>query len=537
MKNNIKVLFAVALAAILTTSCIDETEPMGGTVTAGQVGQSPVGLSGLVASMNAQMTVYNTLGSSSAQHYDFGYPGFLIAWDIMGNDMATADPYYTWHSTWEENVSLNYEYASSHWFWTWYYKQIFIANSVLTAADPESHEAGIARTYRAMCYLDMARMYEFKQNNYTTSEVDIEGLTVPIVTDTTSMAVISNNPRAKVEDIYAFIESDLLKAEELLADYNRVAKNSPDQTVAQGLLARMYLEKGSRFNDTESFQKAAQYARKVINTGLYAPLTEAEWFSPTTGFNSSTANNAWIWSVNITSEDRVVTSGIVNFTSWMAPEQSFGYSNAIGKSSPQKCIDAKFYSTIPDTDFRKKSWIAPDYSNGDLCIAGKAFAEANLNPYCGIKFRPGQGEQNDYMVAAAVDVPLMRIEEMYLIEAEATGLAGGDGKTLLENFVKTYRDPAYTANARSISDAVYQQKRIEFWGEGITFFDTKRLGKGINRGYEGTNHYDATRFNTNGLAPWYNVCINIREMQSNAALLNMPAMCNPDPSSTVPLWE
>ena len=55
MKNNIKVLFAVALAAILTTSCIDETEPMGDTVTAGQVGQSPVGLSGLVASMNAQM--------------------------------------------------------------------------------------------------------------------------------------------------------------------------------------------------------------------------------------------------------------------------------------------------------------------------------------------------------------------------------------------------------------------------------------------------------------------------------------------------
>lgn len=535
MKNNMKVLFAVALAALLTTSCIDETEPMGGTVTSGQVGESPSGLSGLVASMNAQMTAFNTLGNDA--HYDFGYPGFLLAWDMLGNDMATADPYYTWHSTWEENVSLNYEYASSRWFWTWYYKQIFITNMVLGAADPESPEAGIARTYRAMCYLDMARLYEFKKNNYTTSEYDLEGLTVPIVTDTTSMAMISNNPRADIAKIYEFIESDLLEAERLLEGFQRPAKNTPDQSVARGLLARMYLEKGSRFNDTDAFTKAAEYARKVINSG-YAPLTEAQWFDKQTGFNSSTANDAWIWSVNITSEDRVVTSGIVNFTSWMAPEQSFGYSNAIGKGSPQKCIDKKFYESIPDTDWRKKSWIAPDYSNGNLCIAGAAFAQAYLNPYCGIKFRPGQGEMSDYMVAAAVDVPLMRVEEMYLIEAEATGLAGGDGKSLLESFVKTHRDPSFAySEMEGISGNVLKQKRIEFWGEGITIFDMKRLNASINRGYEGTNHYDATRFNTNGLAPWYNFCINIREMQSNAAFNNDPGMCNPDPSNTVPLWE
>ena len=535
MKNNIKVLFAVALAAVLTTSCIDETEPMSSTVTAGQVGQSPAGLEGLVTSMNAQMTVFDTTGNEL--HCDFGYPGMMLAFDMMGNDIATADPYYTWHSYWEECQNMNYEYVASRWFWTWYYVQIFNANSIL-AATKEGPSAGIARAYRAMCYLDMARMYEFKENNYTTADQSILGLTVPIVTETMDMSQSANNPRATVEDTYALIESDLLEAETLFEGYKRPAKNTPDQTVVWGLLARMYLEKGARFNDKEAYTKAAQYARKAINSGVYAPLTQKEWFDKQTGFNSSTANNAWMWSVNTTSEDDVVQTGIINWVSWMSAEQTFGYANASGKASPQKCIDKKFYESIPATDWRKNSWIAPDYSNAaEYCIEGVEYAKKVMNPYCVLKFRPAQGEMADFKVAAAVDIPLMRIEEMYLIEAEATGLAGGDGKTLLENFVKTYRDPAYKYDSSvDLSTNVLKQKRIEFWGEGITFFDIKRLGMSINRGYSGTNHYDAARFNTDGLAPWYNICINIRELQNNAAFNNDPAKCNPDPTETVDLW-
>ena len=45
--------------------------------------------------------------------------------------------------------------------------------------------------------------------------------------------------------------------------------------------------------------------------------------------------------------------------------------------------------------------------------------------YATIKFRPKNGEMNDYTIGAAVDYPLMRIEEMYLIEAEAIGMSQG----------------------------------------------------------------------------------------------------------------
>ena len=80
----------------------------------------------------------------------------------------------------------------------------------------------------------------------------------------------------------------------------------------------------------------------------------------------------------------------------------------------------------------------------------------------------------------ANDIPLMRIEEMYLIKAEAEAMSGQDGKSTLENFVRTYRDPNYTCTG-DVQEAVYWQKRIELWGEGRIWFDVMRLGKGIDR--------------------------------------------------------
>ncbi len=530
------IIFCVALIAALTLgSCIKETFPEDDTATSGQVGGSESGLQAMVSSLNAQMTVFNTLdfAVNEESHWDFGYPAILMMRDLMSNDMATYTSAYHQFVNFETNQNLSGDYAASRFMWTFYYKLVYLANSIL-AIKSEGEFAGIAHTYRALAYLDMVRMYDFKTNNYTSGKTDVA---VPIILETTTEAQAGNNPRAATSAVYDLIEQDLIAAEKELAAYSRPAKNTPDVTVVQGLLARFYLEKGGRFNDKEAYGKAAEYARKVIAGGKYHPLTEAEWTSQATGFNSSTSQSSWMWSVNITKEDRVVSTGICNFVSMMSSECSFGYALAAGKESPQKCVDRKFYESIPATDFRKGSWMAPDYGNASAALLGEEWARENLNPYTQIKFRPRQGETEDFNIAAAVDVPLMRIEEMYLIEAEAAGLAGtGNGQSLLETFVKTYRDPAYTYDSsKSLSENVLQQKRIEFWGEGIVFFDYKRLDKGLERGYAGTNHYDATRFNTDGIAPWFNFCINIREMNSNSGIT--AADNNPDPTGKVTPWE
>ena len=111
--------------------------------------------------------------------------------------------------------------------------------------------------------------------------------------------------------------------------------------------------------------------------------------------------------------------------------------------------------------------------------------------YVNLKFRPHNGAYNNYELGGATDYPCMRVEEMYFIKAEALAHSQGvnAGKTALEQIVKT-RNSGYTCNASSMEafiEEMYFQKGIEFWGEGIPYFDAKRLEVGLHRAYLGTN--------------------------------------------------
>jgi len=49
------------------------------------------------------------------------------------------------------------------------------------------------------------------------------------------------------------------------------------------------------------------------------------------------------------------------------------------------------------------------------------------------------------------------------------------------------RDSRWNRTTVTVDD-VFLQRRIELWGEGFGFFDLKRLHKGVDRNYPGTNH-------------------------------------------------
>ena len=104
----------------------------------------------------------------------------------------------------------------------------------------------------------------------------------------------------------------------------------------------------------------------------------------------------------------------------------------------------------------------------------------------------------------------MRIDEMYLIEAECLAKISGkesQGATVLETYVKTYRDPSYSVNGRGLklADEVWFQRRVELWGEGFGIFDTKRLGKPLVRFHDNENSSNisaAFRFNMKADDGW-----------------------------------
>ncbi len=130
----------------------------------------------------------------------------------------------------------------------------------------------------------------------------------------------------------------------------------------------------------------------------------------------------------------------------------------------------------------------------------------------------------------------MRIEEMYLIEAEAVGMSQGvaAGLAKLNSFMQSYRQPDYsftTGDQRAFQIEVLTQMRIEFWGEGNAFPSAKRIKPDIIQNYEGTNApADIFKMNVKGIKPNWNLVIPINEMDANAAL---EGYNNPNPTAVV----
>ncbi len=378
-------------------------------------------------------------------------------------------------------------------------------------------------------------------------------LTVPIIDEKTDEAKARNNPRVTRKEMYDFILKDLSDAEEYLAG-TTFSYTTPSLLLVYGLKARAYIEMGYWSETPEvEFGQAIAYAKKAIEGGKRSPLTKEQWHDPVNGFNNGAANSSWIWGQTLSSENQ---ANILTYTAHISSEASWGYA-----ALSQIGADRKFYESINDTDFRKASWLSPEFiedpesaefadtyqfagstSDRDAFIYGDSVTgNPAAKPYENIKFRPAKGETSDYNVGNCADHCLMRIEEMYFIIAEATAQTEGlaKGKQVLEEFINTYRDPKFKCGANSLEnflvDDLLFQKRIEFWGEGILIYDYKRLNGGIERGYSGTNQASQYRLNCTGRSPQWNIVITRGEFQSNTGVTE--ALNNPDPSDKIELWK
>lgn len=528
MKTIYKSLLAVVVATPALTGCLDEATMTSGA-TQDQLASSSKAVEALLWANPAYFNTFNLMDAS--QGYDWGYGSLMHLRDVMTEDMAITYCDYDWYSYWAQCTYMGESWMFQQWSWNFYYKQILTANNLIGAIDEETASEqmltylGMGLGFRASAYLDMARTYEFLPNAVVSSinldGNDVLGLTVPIVTDKTTEEEARNNPRAPHAEMFAFIMGDLDKAESLLTGKSRSSKSLIDVTVIYGLKARAYMWDGQ-------YGLAAEYARKAISSGKYTPLTRDQWLSTSNGFNSYDSNDSWMWGGRATKEDGCVQSGILNWTSWASNETTYGYAAA----GPYVMIGKSVYDRISNRDFRKLSFKAPEGS----ALAGlepviDAELAAGLPDYASFKIRPKDGNISDYNIASASDLPLMRIEEMYFIEAEATAQTNpAAGKQLLMDFMKSYRYATYTTNASSkedIIDEIIFQKRVELWGEGQTFYDVKRLDMSVTRGYEGSNFDEACQYNTVGRPAWMNYVATRQEGNNNAGFVGWN---NPDPS-------
>ncbi|MCH5311668.1 MAG: RagB/SusD family nutrient uptake outer membrane protein [Prevotella sp.] len=534
MKKLNKKIFTLGMAAVgLTTlnSCIEETEPTS-VATSTQISQSSSATEALVM---AQPAYFNHLWSDE-RHYSFGYGAMMHIRDIFASDITKNTTSYNQWNYWLQNQYQGDGYIFGQFIWNYYYGFVLAANNVIGNIDPETATTeqlgylGTGYAFRAMLYLDMARMYEFLPNDGTSAVNangnDVTGLTVPIVKAEMTQDEARNNPRANRKDMMTFIETDLDKAEEYIVNLtNTNGKTLPDLACVYGLKARLYMW-------VEDYAKAQDYARKAINAANVDPMTQEQCLNTTTGFN---VTDPWMWGAQQTTEDDVVQTGIINWTSHVSSESTFGYCG-VG-TGLYNVADVNFYNRISDTDFRKLEFKAPSSSplSNQVSYVNRAYA-ANYPDLAMVKFRPGSGDADDYMTGSSTAYPIMRVEEMYFIEAEAAAHQNDtQGQQLVNAFMSQYRDSKYntTKTGEALIEEIVFQKRVELVGEGQAFFDIKRLNYPVTRGYEGTNFVATARFNTTTRPAWMNLVMVRTEKNNNPAV---DGWNNPDPSDVYRVW-
>lgn len=575
MKNILIRLFAILSVVCIAAGCVKETFPTGSTVTSEQVEASPNALQYMVNGIPSAMMASGTAGYASTYgyHADFGMPAIHLMTESMLEDLTISGELgYYWFGAFFQNVAMGADYIYCAYFWDCYYAWIKLANDIIAKAGEITEDTdqtvlnalGQAYAYRAMFYLDLARLYEPKDNKIAPVGEDIKGLTVPIVTEETTEEMAKYNERADRERMYDFIFSDLEKAEAYLNASDN-SYNRPTLSAVYGLYARAYLELGAADDrkDRNAYEKAYEYADLAIKTSGRTPLTAAQWHDPQKGFNDGSSNNSWIWGLTLSVEN---ASNIITNTAHLAPEAVWGYS-ILSLPSVSKAL----YDRVSYDDFRKKSWLDPDYTwhpghenytpdNGyqfagaddplsgfeqwNIYNAYDYFISQGAAPYVNMKFRPADGQCVEYTEGNVADHVLMRVEEMYFIKIEAalskkTASGLDAAKKLLNEFMQTYRYRSYDCSSITSETAFIQemlfQKRVEFWGEGILIYDYKRLNQGITRGYSGTNFPAVARFNTEGRSPQWNIVITRSEYQSNSALSQ--ELNNPDPTELLVPWS
>lgn len=560
--TSITILGAAVALTLPLSGCMEEVSPAN-SITSEQVEELESSQEALLGGIVAFTNEKNIMGYSSGYwaNYtnDYGYSCQMFYRDVLTADIpiASSATFNYWQYVEGATDLRNY----SLFTYAYYYYFIKNCNNLIGVIDPTDESTstaslnylGCALAFRALCYFDLARSFEFQKTGIAVLDdaaTEAYGLTVPIATEKLTPQEAANNPRVPFYTMYRFILSDLTKAISYLDGYDRPNGNYPDQDVVYGLLARYWLELGTRFEKSpedlasqlahesdddgyvalgitsanDCYKKAIEYAQKL--EGKYTPMSKSEWTDKTTGFN--TATNAWLLYMSISTQEQEgyyyssFIGTICSEATWAMPQYGASYRE----------LSSTLYNCMGSGDWRKVSWIDPnDAGNAPDAKYNTAVDDETFKKfpaYTNLKFRAR--DIDNLTEGMKCDIPMMRVEEMYFIDAEATahvdGVAAGAAK--LNDFMNTYRytDGSYNCTLTDLylfTSELIRQKRIEFWGEGISMFDYKRLKMAVNRSTN-TNYGELYQQDSNDgyVSPSMNYFIPDYAVSTNPALVLNP---------------
>lgn len=295
---------------------------------------------------------------------------------------------------------------------------------------------------------------------------------IPIPTTQFPPADIS---RASQLEVYQQIEADLLKAEEMLpVIYPDVEQGAPrpNSGSARALLARLYMDwAGFPIKDTSKYAMAASSAKKVMdNAGAHG-------FGLVDDF-------ADLWKLANRFNKESVFTLVYCTTATGCPNNSLGNMKYSRLGYPadlqgwnETFAEIKFFEDFPESPRKNATYrMELDWKNFN---AQKSPVFAKITGPIGDMPRAAfRTDRNDFF---------MRYASVLLIYAEASGLSGNVTPDAWEALNKIRRraaglphgtpDPSVDVTSGNIADLAFEERKWEFAGEFVRWFDLVRREK------------------------------------------------------------
>ncbi|QEC63321.1 RagB/SusD family nutrient uptake outer membrane protein [Mucilaginibacter ginsenosidivorans] len=457
--NRYKLLSILCISMICMESCIKkplDQKPTGSYTTA-------------TYWRNQNDVIANVLGIYNVLYVEDWVGHALYTYDDQSDDIYVAGD----HSDFQAVGNLNADPSLQVIYYTWpfAYEQIGRANNAIFYIPKvpvmddaiRSRSMGEAYFLRAYAYFLLSQIYG----------------EVPIITEANVQASNYNVPKATLDQVRAQVESDLLKAINLLPEtYDAADKGRVSKGAAEGLLSKLYL-----FED--DFAKSIQYGTAVINDANYslAPNYDDN-FTP--GIQQTTSNELLfaVWNQNSEISGSLQSPMAIYFSPrpWQGwgfhhPTQNFVDEFETGDKREKTTVLAVGDSIPYQTNL---SVISPEdavqmFTGKAGQSTGRMLPSMSTTGYYIRKYTAympsGDGNLN-----FDLKQPLLRTAEIYLIVAEAkirqSGAGSGDAEINAVR-VRAGLEPVAGAGMKQL----IHEKRVELGGENVRWQDLLRWDK------------------------------------------------------------
>lgn len=428
----------VAIATATFASCdlvVNPTNNVAPEVATQTIG----GVASLVASVYARL-----------QDNAFYGNDLIMLGDLMADNARTSEPAVN-------RVGHFQNSSGSHMGdWGQSYQAINEANYAIVSADAlTGQEPTLANRYkgealfqRALLYFDLSRVYSYEPGH----NVDGFDLGVVLRTEPTRTAAEADfRPRAKVEAVYAQIESDLLASIDLLEQYGQDDPYRANQAAAEALLAKVYLY-WSKWDQVIPLATAAlshTSARLAEASEVATMFSKAPNVESLFEINYDAATET-LW-VNDCSACYTWPHGTW-FSMWPSAELLALFESGDARQALYPTCPAGCPSTAP---------------------SGVRYVN---------KYTYARGDWTD-------NSPVIRVSDVLLMRAEAYAMSGQTAQAQADlNALRAKRGAAaIMATGDALAQAIQNERRRELAFEGHRWFDLKRRGRDITKPAYGNN--------------------------------------------------